>query len=82
MDFITTLPKLNRSTAILIIVDRLSRIAYFVLKIDEIDSIRRAILFRDRIFLVHGLINSLITNCSLIFASELPFILSKLLLIE
>jgi hypothetical protein len=50
MNFIIRLAKSNRFNTILSIVDRLSRMVYFISIIDEIDYKALARLFRDKIF--------------------------------
>ena len=49
VDFITKLPLVAEKDMILVICDRLSKIAHFVTMIEEILVKRLAILFRDNV---------------------------------
>jgi len=49
VDFITKLPIVARKNAILVVCDRLSKMAYFVATIEEMSAEGLARLFRDNV---------------------------------
>ena len=54
MDFIEQLPPSNLFTAILVVVDRLTKQSIFILTTDEVTSAELAMLFIQHVFAKHG----------------------------
>ena len=80
MDFITGLPKSGpqQHDAILVIVDRLTEIAYYIPTHKSITSEGTARLYFDNIFRLHGLPNSLVSDRSTQFTFGFSRTLCKL----
>ena len=63
MDFITHLPKTRQGhTAILVVVDRLSKLSHFIPTVDEASAEDVARLFLDNIFAHHGMPETIVSN--------------------
>jgi hypothetical protein len=63
MDFITKLPRTKRGhDAILVVVDRLTKMTHFVPCRTDIDAVETARLFIDNIFKLHGLPEDIISD--------------------
>ena len=77
VDFITKLPLVAGKDAILVVCNRLSKITYFVATTEEL-----ARLFRDNMWKLHRLPESVISNKGPQFAVELMRELNKMLEIE
>jgi len=71
MDFITDLPKSEGDDAILIVIDRLTKMAHFLPCTKEIDVRQFSELFMREIFQLHGLPKDIITDRGSIFTSDL-----------
>jgi len=71
MDFITDLPKWEGDDAILIIIDRLTKMAHFLPCTKEINARQFSDLFMREIFRLHGLPTDIITHRGSIFTSDL-----------
>jgi len=71
MDFITDLPKSEGNDAILIVIDRLTKMAHFLPCTKEIDARQFSELFMKEIFRLHGLPKDIITDRGSIFTSDL-----------
>lgn len=82
LDLITGLPTSNSFDAILVVVDRLTKIAHFVTCNSDLDSKTFARLYRDWIFRLHGLPDSMISDRGSIFTSTYTKNLSKILSIK
>ena len=82
VDFITKLPLVAGKDAILVVCDRLSKITYFVIMTERMLVEELAKLFRDNIWKLHGLPESVISNRGLQFAVELMKELNRILGIE
>ena len=67
---------------IFVICDRLSKIAHFVATTEEISVEGLARLFRDNVWKLHGLPESVISNCRPQFVAESMRELNKMLRIE
>jgi len=82
VDFITKLPLVAGKDAILVVCDRLSKIIYFVVTIEEtlVEELTR--LFRDNIWKLHGLSESVMSDRGLQFVVEITKKLNKMLGIE
>ncbi|MBW0509793.1 hypothetical protein O181_049508 [Austropuccinia psidii MF-1] len=70
MDFITKLPHSNYFYSILVIVDRLSRMAVFISTIYSITSLDLAHSFFKHIFSKHGLCSSIVSDRGSLFVSS------------
>ena len=82
VDFIMKLLLVAGNDAILVVCNRLSKMAYFVATIEETTTERLARLFRDSMWKLHGLLKSVISNRGLQFVAELIKELNKMLEIE
>ncbi|MBW0587392.1 hypothetical protein O181_127107, partial [Austropuccinia psidii MF-1] len=71
MDFITQLPLSNSFDAILVIVDRFSKMAVFMPTMSSITSLDLAHLFIKNIFSKHGLPSSIVSDGGSLFVSSL-----------
>jgi len=76
------LPLMVRKDAILVVCDRLSKIAYFVTTTKDISMEGLARLFRDNMWKLHRLPESVISDRELQFAVELIKELNEMLGIE
>ena len=82
VDFITKLLVVARKDAILVVCDRLSKITHFVATIEETSAEGLARLFRDNIWKLHGLPESVVSDRGPQFAVELTKELNRMLGIE
>jgi len=82
VDFITKLPLVAGKNVILVVCDRLSKIAHFVVTTEGIlvESLVR--LFRDNVWKLHGLPESVISDRGPQFVAELTKELNEMLGIE
>jgi len=71
MDFITDLPTSEGDDAILIVIDRLTKMAHFLSCTKEMDARQFSELFMREIFQLHGLPKDIITDRGSIFTSDL-----------
>jgi len=82
VNFITKLPVIAGKDAILVVCNRLSKITYFVATTEETSAEGLARLFRDNIWKLHGLPESIILDRGPQFAAELTKELNRMLGIE
>ena len=78
MDFITALPELNGYNSILLVVDRLTKMAYYIPTCEDTNSEIVAHLYFDNIFHLYGLSDSIISNLGTQFTSTFCYALCKL----
>ena len=71
MDFITDLPLLQGSDAVLIVIDRLTKMAHFIACTKDMDAPQFQETFMSEIFRLHGLSRDIITDRGSIFTSDL-----------
>lgn len=81
-DLITHLLASKGKTAILVVVDRLSKMAHFIPTTDELDSATFARLYRDFVFRLYGLPDTATSDRGSIFTSEYTKALASLLRIR
>jgi len=62
VDFITKLPVVAGKNAILVVCDRLSKMTHFVATMKGISAERLARLFRNNVWKLHGLPESIVSN--------------------
>ena len=79
MDFITKLSLAQGCNTILVVVDRLTKMAHFIPTIERTSAEGLARLFRDNIWKLHGLPNSIISDRGLQFAAEIMKELNQML---
>ncbi len=79
MDFIKQLPALEGFTAILVVIDRLTKQALFIPTHDTIDSPQLARLFLTHIFTKHGTPGHITLDHGMEFISHFSHSLGKLL---
>ena len=65
VDFITKLPLVAKRDPILVIYNRLSKITYFVITTEETLAKRLTRLFRDNVWKLYRLLESMILNIKL-----------------
>ena len=82
VDFITKLPVVAGKDAILVVCDRLSKMTYFVVNTERMSAERLARLFRNNVWKLHGLPESVASDKGPQFAAELTKELDKMLGIE
>jgi len=82
VDFITKLPLVARKDAILIVCNRLSKMTHFVAITEEISAEGLVRLFKDNIWKLHGLPESIVLDRGPQFATELTKELNRMLGIE
>jgi len=70
MDFITDLPLSEGADSILIVIDRLTKIAYVIPCTTEMDAKQFQEMFLREIFRLHGLPRDIITDRGSIFTSD------------
>ena len=70
-DFITKLPLAQGYDSILVVVDRLTKIVYFIPIIEKTSAEELARLFRDNMWKLHGLPESIILDRGPQFAAGL-----------
>lgn len=81
-DLITQLPSSEGFTSILVVVDRLTKMAHFIPTHDELDSQTFAKLYRNNVFRLHGLPDTATSDRGSIFTSEYTRALATLLQIS
>ena len=62
VDFITKLLLVQGYNSILVVVDRLTKMVHFILTTEKISAERLARLFRDNVWKLHGLPESIISD--------------------
>ena len=82
VDFITKLPLVAGKDTILVVYDRLSKMAHFVTMIEGTSVEGLVRLFRDNVWKLHGLLESVISDRGPQFAVELMKEFNKMLEIE
>ena len=82
VDFITKLPVVAGKNAILVVYNRLSKITHFVATTEETLVEELARLFRDNVWKLHGLPESVVSDRGPQFAAELTKELNQILGIE
>ena len=82
VDFITKLPVVAGKDAILVVCDRLSKMTYFVATTEETSAEGLARLFRNNMWKLHGLPESVVSDRGPQFAAELTKELNRMLGIE
>ena len=82
VDFITKLPVVVEKDTILVVCDRLSKMTYFVTTIEETLVERLARLFKDNVWKLHGLPESIVLDKGPQFVAELTKELNRMLEIE
>ena len=82
VDFITKLPIVAGKDAILVVCNRLSKIIYFVVIMEGTSAEGLARLFKNNIWKLHGLPESVVSDRGLQFAAELTKELNQMLEIE
>ena len=82
VDFITKLPVSKDYDLILVVCDRFSKMSYFVATTEKTTAEGLARLFRDNVWKLHGLPESVILDRGLQFATGLTKELNKMLGIE
>jgi len=82
VDFIMKLPLVAEKDAILMVCDRLSKITHFVITIEGILAEGLARLFRDNVWKLHGLPESMVSDKGPQFTMELTKELNRMLGIE
>ena len=82
VDFITKLPVVARKYAILVVCNRLFKMMYFVATIEGTSAEGLARLFRDNVWKLYELPESMISDRGPQFATELTKELNKMLGIE
>ena len=82
VDFITKLPVVARKDTILVVCDRLSKIAHFVTTTEEMLAEGLTRLFKNNVWKLHGLLESVVLDKEPQFAVELTRELNRMLEIE
>jgi len=82
VDFITKLPVSKGHDSILVVYDRFSKMSHFVVMTEKTMAERLARLFRDNVWKLHGLPESVISDRGLQFAAGITRELNKMLGIE
>jgi len=82
VDFIMKLPVVAGKDAILVVYDRLSKMTYFVATIEDTSAEGLARLFRDNVWKLHKLSESIVSDRGPQFAAELTKELNRMLGIE
>jgi len=82
VDFITKFPVVAVKDVILVVCGRLSKMTHFVATTEETSAERLARLFRDNMWKLHGLPESMVSNRGPQFAAELTKELNRMLGIE
>ena len=82
VDFITKLPVVAGKDAILVVCDRLSKMTHFVATTKETSAEGLARLFRDNVWKLHGLPESIVSDRGPQFAAELTKELNRMLGIQ
>jgi len=81
-DFITKLPLAQEYDAILVVCDRLTKMVHFILTTDKTSAEGLARLFRDHVWKLHGLPESIISDRGTQFVANLMKKLNQMLGIE
>jgi len=81
-DFITKLPIAQGYNSILVVVDRLTKMVYFIPTIEKMLAEGLARLFRDNVWKLHGLPESIVLDRGLQFAAGIMQKLNRMLGIE
>jgi len=81
-DFITKLPLVQGYDSILVVVDRLTKIVHFIPTTEKTSAEGLARLFRDNMWKLHGLLESIISDREPQFAAELMRELNEMLEIK
>jgi len=81
-DFITKLPIAQGYDSILVVVDRLTKIVYFIPTTEKTSAEGLARLFKDNIWKLHGLPESIISDKGLQFVAGIIQELNRILEIE
>ena len=71
VDFITKLPVVAGKDVILVVCDRLSKITHFVVTTEGTSAEGLVRLFRDNVWKLHGLLESVVSDRRLQFVAEL-----------
>ena len=82
VDFITKLPLVAGKDAILVVCNRLSKITHFVITTKETPAKELVRLFRNNIWKLHRLLESIVSDKELQFAAEMIKELNNMLGIE
>ena len=82
MDYIVSLPPSQGYSAILVIVDRFSKMAHFIPTTNEVDAPTTASLFLNNIYKLHGLPDDIVSDRGSTFTSKFWSSLLKLLYIK
>ena len=82
VDFITKLPVLKGHDSILVICNRFSKMSHFVAMTEKMTAEGLAKLFRDNVWKLHGLLESVILDRGLQFVAGMMKELNKMLGIE
>ena len=82
VDFITKLPVVARKDAILVVCNRLSKMTHFVATMEGTLVEGLARLFKDNIWKLHGLLESVVSDRGSQFTAELMKELNRMLGIE
>jgi len=82
IDFIVKLPISNNYIAILVIVDRFTKMAYFIPTVNEIDAKNTAKLFLNNIYKLYSLPQEIVLDCGTIFISKFWLSLMDLLKVK
>ena len=82
MDFIIKLPVSKGYNSILVVYDRFSKISHFVAMTEKIMAEGLARLFKNNVWKLHGLLESVISDKRPQFVTELTRELNKMLGIE
>jgi len=82
VDFITKLPLVQGYDSILVVVDRLTKMVYFIPTTEKTSAEGLAKLFRDNVWKLHGLLESIISDRGPQFVAGLIRELNKMLGIE
>jgi len=81
-DFITKLPLVQRYDAILVVVDRFTKMGHFIPITERTSAEGLVHLFRDNVWKLHGLPDSIISDRGPQFAAEVMKELNRILGIE
>ena len=82
MDFITNLPKSETNDAILVIIDRLTKMSHFIPCRKDMNTKQFKMLFMNKIYRLHGLLADITTDGDMLFTSDLWKETTKQLQIE
>jgi len=79
VDFITKLLTVAGKDMILVVCDRLSKMMHFVATMEETTAEELARLFRDNVWRLHGLLESVVSDRGLQFGAEFTKELNRML---